>query len=130
MSPLSRFRSTAAFLALAAALAGCAVSREDFRANPQAASNYEICKALQGEEAAVDRRFVSDLNSELLDRRVSPAACGQIVKEREETIALAVMAGAVVAAAAVADDEDDRDHRHRKPRRDCFVKDGKRYCRQ
>lgn len=129
MASLSRLRSTAALFAIAAALTGCAVTREDFRANPQAASNYEICKALQGEEAAVDRRFLSDLNSELLDRRISPAACGQIVKEREEAIALAVMAGAVVAAAAASDDEE-REHHRRKPRRDCFIKDGKRYCRQ
>lgn len=118
---------TAVLLAIAAALTGCAVSRADFHANPQAASNYEICKALQGEEAATDRRFISDLNSELQDRRISPAACGQIVQQKEAEIGLAVVASALVVAAVAADNEEDRD-RPRK-RRDCIKRDGKRYCR-
>lgn len=118
---------TAALFAIAATLAGCAVSRADFHANPQAASNYEICKALQGQEAATDRRFVSDLNSELLDRRISPAACGQIVQQKEAEIGLAVVASALVVAAVAADNEDEHD-RPRK-RRDCIKRDGKRYCR-
>lgn len=118
---------TAALFAIAAALTGCAVSRADFHANPQAASNYEICKALQGEEAAADRRFVSDLNSELLDRRISPAACGQIVQQKEAEIGLAVVASALVVAAVAAENDDERGHPHR--RRDCIRRDGKRYCR-
>jgi hypothetical protein len=126
MSSVLNIRS-ALVLAVIAALTGCAVSRADFHANPQAASNYEICKALQGDEAASDRRFISDLNSELQDRRISPAACGQIVQQKEAEIGLAVVASALVVAAVAADDDDDRD-RPRK-RRDCIKRDGKRYCR-
>lgn len=93
-------KNKAIALTLCGLMAGCAVTPERLRSNPQSVSDADLCRALEGGEAKRDPTFMYDIRIQMSRRWISDEQCGQIVSKSNAAIGAGFLLGAALVAAS------------------------------